>query len=400
MTYGVTDAGFLDKPEEVILEEIETSEKASIDPGLDVSAVSPAGQLNAIFAAKCRELWEVGQALYSGIDPDAATKALLTALSAITGTLRRDATKTSVTGRLNVNAGVTVPAGSIASVDGNPDARFETLVAVTNSGGSPADFQTTLEALTAGSVVVNAGTLTVIETPVTGWNSITNDTDGTLGAAEESDEDLRLRREAELRQAAAGSLGALLANLLLLDDVISVVLFENTGSVTNGDGLPPHSFEAVVWGGTDQDVVDEIWSLKPAGIATYGNSSETALDAVNVAHTVYFSRPTEKPIYETFELDINDDPLRGPVYPTDGDDQVKAAISAWGQANLVIGSDLVLSRQYATLLAIDGVLDVTAIKAGFSASPSGTSNLSIEAREIGTLTTTNMVVTTTVVVPS
>jgi uncharacterized phage protein gp47/JayE len=392
MPFGVTDLGFVDKPLDTILQEIEDAQKASIGAGFDVSAVSPAGQLNGIFAAKVRELWEVAQAVYAALNPDTATKAQLTALAAFTGTLRLDASKTTVVGRLNLNAGVTVPAGSIASVSGNPSARFVTLVDVTNSGGGAADFLTTLEAETAGEVPVNAGTLTVIETAVSGWNSITNDADGVTGDPIETDGELRSRREDELRRAGAAALDAIRTDVLAVTGVEYVTMYENTTDTTDADGLPPHSFETVVDGGLDAEIAQAIWDTKPAGIQAYGTSSADAVDSQNVIRSMGFTRPTNRVVYLDVDVSVNTDPLLGSVYPTDGDDQIKTIVANFATANWSIGDDVVLAQLYSSILSVDGVVDVVEIRADFTASPVPTANLVIAEREISDVQTTNIVV--------
>lgn len=393
--YGVTSAGFVDKPIETILSEIETAQKTALGAGFDVSAQAPAGQINGAIVTQLRELWEVAQAVYSAIDPDKAEGTSLEALAALTGTQKAAATKSTVVGKLNLAAGKTVAAGAIASVAGNSSARFVTLVDAVNSGGSAADVSVTMEAETAGQVVANAGTLTVIETAQAGWNSITNDNDAEIGADAEDDAALRIRREQELRRSGAAAVDAIKADLLALENVTSVRVFENTTDVTDSDGMPPHSVEALVVGGTANAIAQAIWDAKSAGIEDQGNTSGTAQDSDGVSHTVEFSRPVEVSLYLIFYLTKNTDPLVGPIYPADGDAQVKLAIATWAQANMGIGDDLILAQMYATLFTVSGVSDVTLIKAGTAPAPSGTSNVVIGSRSIGTIDVDNVTVIAT-----
>jgi uncharacterized phage protein gp47/JayE len=400
-SYGLLDSGFVDKPLENIIEDLEEDQKAEIATDLDVSSTSPVGQLNGIIGAHLRELWEVAQALWSAMDPDKNEGLSQTAIASWTGSVREAATKSLVTGRLNLNAGAVVPAGSVASVAGSPTSRFLTLVEAENTGGIPADFDVTMEAETAGPVVANANTLTNIDTPVSGWNSITNPADATIGSPAETDGELRERREEEIRAAGGGAVEALLADILSLKGVTSCAVFENTTAATDADGLPPHSFEVVVQGGADQDIADQIWLSKPTGIGPFGSSSAVVKDSQGNDHTMYFSRPVAVPIYIDITVFINEDPDLGPVYPVDGDTQVKSAISAWGQANLTVGADYYYRRLYAVVVGendsegIDGVVDVTVLESDISASPATEQNLVISARSIGTISTTDITVTTT-----
>ena len=81
-----------------------------------------------------------------------------------------------------------------------------------------------------------------------------------------------------LPQVASASYGGtgnqtLTVNLVQCVDltVNSAVADVSAQSAAISGGRPPKSFEAVVEGGSDQAVAQEIWLTKPAGIETYGN---------------------------------------------------------------------------------------------------------------------------------
>jgi uncharacterized phage protein gp47/JayE len=390
MPYGVTTDGFVDKPIETILAEIEAAQKVAFGDTFDVSAQSPAGQLNGVFATQLREVWEVAQGLYSAIDPDAATGDSLAALASLTGTVRAPATPSTVTATVNLDAGKTLVAGAVASVSGSPTSRFVTLADATNSGGSPANVSVEMESETAGPVVANAGTLTVIVSAQSGWNSVTNALDATIGTDDELDEDLRIRREEDLRRAGAASVDAIESDVRAVADVTSCTVFNNPSDYTDGDGIPPHAFEALVLGGAVNDIAQAIWDSMPAGIEAHGDTSGTAVDSDGENRTVDFTRPDEVPLYLDIFVTVDAD-----TYPVDGDTQIKTAIAAWSQDALQVGDDLILSSMYATIFGVAGVLDVTQIQAGTAPAPSGTSNITLTARQIGTIDTTDITVTST-----
>jgi uncharacterized phage protein gp47/JayE len=387
MSYGLLPTGLHPKTLEVLKEEIEAAEKANINPALNVSATSVLGQLNGIFASKLQELWDLGQSVYQAFDPEQATGSALDALSALTGTLRLRATRSRVTATVNLNAGTTLPAGSVASVSG-PGARFRTLEEVTNSGASPDDFPVLMRAEEYGPVVANAGTLTVIETPVSGWNSVTNVLDATLGRNLENDANLRLRREDEIRATGAGSFEAVLADLKAVENVKAVLLFENFTDITNGDGLPPKSFEAVVQGGLDQDIRDAIWETKPLGIRAFGTTSGTVTDSQGNTHTIEFTRPTVIPLHVAVTVVTN--PLQ---FPIDGEQQVKDAIVAHALANYTIGVSVILAGLYPPIMGVPGVKDITSLKVDNVTPPVASGNYVIGARQLADFDTSRIVVT-------
>ena len=95
-------------------------------------------------------------------------------------------------------------------------------------------------------------------------------------------------------------------------------------------------------------------------------------------------------MYITVEVTVDAD-----LFADDGDDQIKAAIIDQVEGDMQIGDDVILSRFYPAIFSVAGVLDVTAIKAGFTASPTGLVNLAIGVCEVADFDTSRIVVTVT-----
>lgn len=72
MTYGVVPEGFVRKPLEQILAEVQASLITEFGPDVIQTPQSPLGQLNGLFANLTAQLWEVGEAIYQSYDPDQA----------------------------------------------------------------------------------------------------------------------------------------------------------------------------------------------------------------------------------------------------------------------------------------------------------------------------------------
>lgn len=240
----------------------------------------------------------------------------------------------------------------------------------------------------AGEIPALAGTLTVIETPVAGWDSFNNPTDIVPGTEIETDAELRVRRNATLATAGAGTVDAIRARILEIDEVTDAKVFENDTDSTDGSGRPPHSFEAVVLDGDDQDIVDAIWAVKPAGIASYGGESETIEDSMGFTHTVNFSRPDEIEIWMIVNV-VSDD-----NFPVDGDDALKANILAWASENLSIGDDVITVRFFTPVNEIAGIVEAE-ILVGLSDPPTVDTNISIADDEIAIFDTARIEINVT-----
>lgn len=387
----VDATGLQIKTIEEILEELSTQQKAEIDSTLNTAPDEPIGELNGIFAAQCREFWEVLQVAYNGFNPDAAEGFLLEKLSALTGTLREGATKSTVELTCDIDAATTIIAGThFAHVVGDPDNRWTPVVDYTAAGGGaqPVDF----EAEFAGAVIANAATITVIATPVTGWNSCTNAADATIGKEVDNDTELRQRREEELRATGSATLDAIRADVLADEDVLQVSVFENTSDVVDASGLPPKSIEVVVYDGnppvlSNSEIAQLIFDTKAAGIRAFGLESGVATDSVGAFHTIHFSRPTERQVW--IELFISIDISTGYA----GAAALKASLVELNTSDLLQGRDVIAARLGEVAMSYDGVFDLySPPQLGFAAFPVTIVNLSIGPREIARLDTGRIVI--------
>jgi uncharacterized phage protein gp47/JayE len=440
-SFGVVSTGFAQKLLADIKDEIEAQQRADISPGLNQSATSVLGQLNGIFAAKLAEIWEVLEAVYRSIDADSATGEALDDLCLLTGLIRLPTTKSTATITATGTPTTALPAGRVVSVNGNAVARFTTLAdaviasvsawvnttsyalgdrvknsskvyqcitAGTSAGsGGPTTTAANIidgtvhwrylgagtgavdilaEAENFGPTVATSGTLTIIQTPVSGWSNAINVLDATVGRDVELDAALRLRRAASLQTSGSGAVDAIRGDVIHVSGVTQAFVFENVTDATDGDGLPPHSFETVVLGGAANALAQVIWDSKPAGIATYGGTSGTAVDAAGANQTINFSRPTSVNIYHVINVKID-----AAKFPGTGDADIKAQLIAYG-ASLTVGDDVVASAQIPRIFDnVSGVLDVTVLQ-GTAPAPATSATIVIGSRELAIFDTSRMTI--------
>lgn len=392
-TYGVTSTGFVAKTTADVVSDLETNELENIDPTLDLSPTEPLGQLNGAFAEQLAQLWELAAAVYASFDPNASEDVSLDNVCSITGTTRTAAKPSTVTCNMTLGASKTVPAGTVVNVLNQESIRFvlQEDVTSTTAGVYPGAFAS--EQL--GPIVANAGTLTVITTPVSGFTAVTNPTDAVLGNLADSDTVLRTRREQELTAAGASTLDSLRADLLELPGMQQVFVFENTSLYVDSNGLPGKSFECIVFDGTtpqvaDADIAQTIWNGKPSGMQSYGTSAATATDSQGTQRIVNFTRASVVNVYLAYTVTTTSD------YPADGNTQVKAAAAARAASVLSLGTSVVALAFRSVPLeeagGVAGVIDVPNLALGFSASPTATANLTIGARQIASVDTSRITV--------
>ena len=452
MTFGLDALGLEIKRASDIKTELEASFRATFGQAINLDARSILGQIIGIVSEREALVWELIEEVYLSEYPDTSEGVSLDNVAAITGTVRKSATKSTGTATLIGVAGTVIPLGSVVSVLGDSTARFVTNAAATILAGvnevqtisfsvlptngtfalsfggqvtadldettSAEDLELALEALstidqvsvtgnfTSGFVVtfqgsnglspqamlvvddnsltpatvisvvettpgafpqVNvgvtaeetgevqalAGTLTVIETPVSGWTSVTNALDADIGSAVETDQELKLRRLQEIAIAGKATIEAIRSALLAITDVTVVVVFENNSALEDSEGRPPHSVDIVVENGDDTEIGEKIFDVVAAGIETIGSITEVITDSQGFAHNIRFSRPDNINIWVEIDLTVDSD-----IFPVDGDEQVRDLIVAFGDS-IGIGNDVIVFIQLiCSFGTVPGILDV------------------------------------------
>jgi uncharacterized phage protein gp47/JayE len=252
------------------------------------------------------------------------------------------------------------------------------------SGGSFACDET-------GAIPAPANSLIEIVTSVSGWDDVNNPTAGDTGRGAESDESLRLRREQNLETKTSTEDG--IENALKeVDGVISASVESNRTMLTDGDGRPPKSFEAVVSGGANADIGQAIWDNMPAGIESHGTETVNVTDAGGNTQTVKFSRPTPLYAWARITRAYNTEE----TYPVDGDDLIKEAIVEWAEENLQIGDDVIRQRLNTPIYTVLGIGDIT-VELDATASPGDTpsyseTNITVAGNEYAEFDETRIVV--------
>ena len=381
MTFGLTTDGFKIKRLEDILAEIQQRFKDEFGDNIDLSDASPEGQIIAISAEREALVWELAQDVYNSQYPITSEGNQLDNVVSLTGTTRRGPQFSIInSGVARGTDGTIIPAGTVFSVVGNTTARFitqENSIIDIVDGLTFKSANIELQAETAGPVLANAGTLTVIETPVGGMDSFINELDADIGAETETDAELKARRDQELQIAGAATIEAILSELRARELVEAVIVFQNNTSITDPDGRPPHSLDIVILGDDEDDLAEAIFLVVGGGIETIGDITKIVNDSQGFGQTVKFSRPSEVSVW--LETDIT----KGALYPVDGDAQVEQAFLDFG-STLTVGQDIIIFGSNSLICAINdipGILDID-IRIGKVNPPTTNDNVVIAPREI------------------
>jgi len=339
MPYGLTNAGFSAKTIQEIQADIVASQRADIDAALDVSDSEPIGIQNGIVAASQAEIWELLSTAFSALNPNNAENWMLDFICSLTGTFRKGATKSYVDVNVTVSANCSFGAQALQiAVTSQPSIRFRNVSGFSETLAGV--YLVRFEAEQTGPVVAYSGTLTTILAPVLNVISVTNPLDATEGSEIESDAALRLRRISELSQNGGATPDSTYTDLIDVPGVQQAFVFENTTMITDANGLPPKSFESLIYDGfpsaaNNSEISQAVWDNKHSGIQTYGDIMGTAIDSTGTERIVYWSRATQQGFSVSIYLEVTKD------FPVNGIALVTAAIDAAAQTTQSLGKDIV-----------------------------------------------------------
>ncbi len=260
------------------LSEVAAEFRAVFGQSLSVDPSTPQGMLITRIAEMRDSVARNNCDVANQINPNVAGGVFLDALVGLHFGQRRAASRSTVTATVTGTNGTVVPKGSVAKT--TLGARFETMYAVTISGSTSVQMQ----AIETGPVGADAGTLTKIETAISGWSTVTNTLAATLGRDVESDAQLRSRRLDMLGTQSTSTIAAIRSRLSAqVGGLISHAVVDNptlSAKTIKGVSIAAKSIAVFTAGGASADIARAIYNATPAGVPTVGATT------VNVADTV------------------------------------------------------------------------------------------------------------------
>lgn len=327
-----------------IKEQMITDLQSVFGTGLNTAETSPWGVIIGIMSERYSLLYELLEAVYLASFPSGAYGIYLDQIAAYNAVVRESATYSTVvlefTRSNPTGTTVAIPAGTQVAAAAGSEIIWSTDIEVTiASGDTTVDAAAT--ASETGVVGALADTLDTMISPPPNVASVNNDLDAVTGEAEETDAELKVRRQTQLGRTGTSTEAGIIAALQLLDPIRrSTVIINDTDSTVGS--LPPHSIEAYVSMETGEAIADNydllaqtVWDSKAAGIQTYGSLSGTAEDDAGTEHTVYFSEMVEVRLYVRFTFTTD-----GDYDSTTAEAAIKQAIVDYGTTNLLPGVDV------------------------------------------------------------
>lgn len=245
------------------------------------------GQMLAVFAQACADANAAVVAAYNSFSPATAQGTGLSSRVKING-LQRLTPSYSVANLTLVGvAGTTIINGQAQDTNGN---LWNLPATVTIPTGGSIDVTAT--AAQTGAIAALAGSISSIQSPVFGWQSVTNAADAIPGNPVETDAQLRARQSASTSLPSVTVFEGIVAAIQDLPGVTRARGYENNTASVDSNGVPAFSLAFFVEGGVQASIQNAIFSKTPPGIPTVGTVSSVITDASGSTRTIKYSPPT------------------------------------------------------------------------------------------------------------
>lgn len=243
-------------------------------------------QMISAFALKTYDTMQLLQIVYNNRSPKTAVGTGLDGIVKLNGIARKAASYSTCVLTLTGTMGTMIAAGVVEDEAGlawdlPPNVRFDTET-----------IEVTAQCETIGAIEAMPGSITKIKNPQKGWLSVTNTVPAVAGKPIETDEELRYRQSISTAIPSQNMLNSTIAGIASVSGVTRYKVYDNDSNVTDANGIPGHTIAAVVEGGLDADIAEQIYLRKGPGGGTYGTTSVTYTNDDGLPNIVRFFRPT------------------------------------------------------------------------------------------------------------
>lgn len=236
-----------------------------------------------------------------------------------------------------------------------------------------------------GSISALVGDINKIATPQLGWISVTNKVNAVLGQPVETDAQLRARQAVSTALPSQTLLEGTIAGIVSVEGVTRQRVYENdtndnSETEENPYGLPAHSITAVVEGGLDADIAEQIYIRKGVGCLTNGTTEVQVINKYDITTPIRFYRPS----YVDVDITVNIKKYAG--YTDNVVDNIKNNILNYLNS-LGIGDNLPTSLLWNSALIANPnltspIFSITSLTAGKHSSSQGPADIEINFNEV------------------
>nr|DAS01905.1 MAG TPA: Baseplate J like protein [Caudoviricetes sp.] len=251
-------------------------------------------QMISTFALKTYDTMQLLQLVYNNQSVKTAVGTGLSSRVKLNGLRRKIATCSTCVLTLTGTTGTTIPAGIVEDTQGRKwrlpeNVKFESETV-----------EITATCQDIGAVEAPVGTIAKISNPQYGWISVTNKVPAVKGRPIETDEELRRRQAISTALPSQNMVNSTIAGIASIAGVTRYKVYENDTNKTDENGIPSHSIAAVVEGGLDGAIAEQIYLRKGPGCGTHGTTVTIYTNSDGLKNEIRFFRP----IYQDIAVKI------------------------------------------------------------------------------------------------
>jgi len=300
------------KTSQEIKEELEAGYRNIYGSSINITPDAPDGQKIAMLLQMALDNRDMLQQIYSSFNPNNAVGTVLDQRVAINNIQRISGDFTLVPVDITVDRALELKGLDAQAND--PDATDA--FTIQDNGGNKfllvdthtfvaGQFNKSLifRSQKVGALEVTVNTIQTQVTIVLGVTNV-NNSSGVLtqGEEQESDPELRLRRERSVAKPSSSYVDSIRAEIFSKENVIDCLVFENVADVPDADGIPAHSIWAIVEGGSSDDIAQAIYDKKSDGSGMKGSIEVEKISQSGQIFLVKFDRVIEEDLYIQFVI--------------------------------------------------------------------------------------------------
>lgn len=270
---------------------------------------SPDGQAIGIFAQAGVDLRELAAQINNGFDPDQAQGVILDQRVVINNIAREGGTFTIQPVDITVSQTVTLQGldANFNSVTGTgytvQDGSGNQFILIDSATITTGTHSLEFRAQQIGLVNTVVNTIVNPVTVVIGVTAVNNSSAAlSIGQNQESDPQLRARRQKSVSLNSSANLDGVRADLLALSGVTGAETYMNVTDDVDANGIPGHCLWAIVEGGANSDIGETIYSKISYGCNMKGTVEVDIITASGSLFVVLFDRPTPENLYIRFNI--------------------------------------------------------------------------------------------------
>lgn len=364
----------------------EQTAKELFGDDIDTSELTPLGKFIRIDAYDLAKAYEDAEMIYYARFPNTATGASLDRLCPFVGISRNPATQARHKIRVIGESGFAFGMGELVVCSADDVVFYSINEYIISDEGYVDVIVECQEAGLVGNVPI-----TDIVEPIAEISGIEYIGIEELGKDEESDIELRKRFALAATGMGSSNVNAIRAAILRVSTVTSASVIENDTLEADEAGRPPHTFECYVSGGVghEEEIAQAIFEYKPIGTPTYstavGEDKVTVMvkDEGGFDHKIVFSRTNH------IEIRIKVSYKKDSRFAAEGEAQIATNLADYING-LGLGSNIVLSKLYEYIYAVEGVIEVTDLKISANGGEYLTGNITVGEHQYAYLSTNNV----------